>query len=219
MRRAARQLGWYRRGAVWQQFLGAQLTRCAIAACVFTLLAPTVAAQVTSAVERAAARAAARSAERQAAERAAAAAARGAGRQATDRLVRRWSSALCKPSAPCPLPESVANTFKGGSYGEVVLGQETTVYRVYADPAHRLGRPGERYSYWSRSDARGTQAVVDGAIDVSRFGNTAQHQVAVRVPRGTRVYEGQSQSIERGPVGGGSQVVVEGVRPEWVLAR
>ena len=181
-------------------------------------------AQFAGAVERAAARAAARAAEQKAAERAASraattAATRRAGARAGDRVVRRWSSALCKSVNPCPLPPKVSNTFKGGSYDEVVLGQDTLLYRVYSNPAHRLGRPDERFSYWSRSDARGTQAVVDSAIEVSRYGNTAKNQVVVRVPSGTRIYQGETQSIPRGgPVGGGSQVILEGIRPEWVVA-
>lgn len=176
-------------------------------------------AQIGAAAERAATRAAVAAAERQAAERAAKKAAgatsRRAVNKAADRVVKRWSSSLCKPTAPCPLPAKTANTFKGGSYDEVILGKDTVLYRVLHDPTHKFGMPGERYSYWSRSDARGTQAVLDSAIEVSRYGNTAERLVAVRVPRGTRVYEGNTRGIERGPIGGGNQVVVDGVRPDW----
>lgn len=183
------------------------------------LLPGAVSAQIGAAAERAAARAALAPAERQAAERAAKEAAgvssRRAMNEAVDRVVKRWSSSLCKPAASCPLPAKVANTFKGGSYNEVMLGKDTILYRVFHDPTHKLGMPGERFSYWSRSDARGTQAVVDRAIDVSGYGNTAERLVAVRVPRGTRVYEGVTQSIERGPIGGGNQIVVDGVRADW----
>lgn len=185
------------------------------------LLPAAVSAQIGAAAERAAARAALAGAERQAAERAAkdvgGASSRRAMNEAVDRVVKRWSSSLCKSATPCPLPARVANTFKGGSYDEVILGKDTILYRNYQDPTHKLGMPGERFSYWSRSDARGTQAVVDSAIDVSRYGNTGERQVAVRVPRGTRIYEGVTQSIQRGPIGGGSQVMVDGVRLEWQM--
>ena len=178
---------------------------------------------VSGAAERAAARAAARTAERKSAERAAkeaaaAVAARTGTKQAADAVVRRWYSVTCKPTKPCPLPQHVGNTFVGGSYNEVALGSDTVLYRVYANRLNRLGPSGQRYSYWSRSDARGTQAIVDSAIPVSRQGNTATRQVAVRVPQGTHVFEGRTQGIPHGgPVGGGNQVVVDGVRPEWVI--
>ena len=60
-----------------------------------------------------------------------------------------------------------------------------------------------------------TSAQIFSAIDVSGFGNTAERLVAVRMPRGTRVYDGKAQGMERGPIGGGSQVVVDGVRIDW----
>ena len=177
------------------------------------------AAQIAAAAERAAAHAAVTAAERQAAARAAKEAAGATTRrtvnQAADRVAKRWSSSLCKPAAPCPLPAKTANTIKGGSYDEVILGNDTVLHRVFHEPAHRFGMPGERFSYWTRSDARGTQAAVDSAIDASRYGNTAERLVAVRVPQGTRVYEGKTQGMERGPIGGGNQVVVDGVRVDW----
>jgi len=180
-------------------------------------------AQFAGAAERAAARAAARAAERKAADRAAKQAATAATRreiplQARDVMVRRWSSALCKKANPCPLPERVGSSFSGGSYREVVLGSDTVLYRVHPTRATQLGSPGERYSYWSRSNARGLQASVDGAIPVARNGNIGTYQSAVRVPSGTRVFEGNTHGLGRGgPVGGGNQVVLDGVRPEWLV--
>ena len=182
-------------------------------------------ARFTGAIERSAARAAASAAERKAAQRATknsskSIATRQTSLQATDRIVRRWHSVMCQPRRPCPLPPNVANSFKGGSYNEVMLGKDTLLYRVYSDPARRMGRPGNRFTYWSRSDARGTQAVMDSAINVSKFGNNAKDQVVIRIPRGTRVYEGKTQSIPRGgPIGGGNQVVVDDVKPEWIMNR
>ena len=176
-------------------------------------------AQFWGAAERAAARAAARRAGREAAERSVArsthsAAARVARREAEDLFIHRWSSSLCSRTRPCPLPERIGNTFRGGSYNEKILGHDTTFYRVYTRPEYRLGVPGERYSYWSRSDARNSQAVIDSAIPVSRNGNTAGQQAAITMPRGTKVFEGVTASIPKGPVGGGSQVVIKGVRTQ-----
>lgn len=192
-----------------------------IAAIAVAFAAPHVHAQLAGAAERAAARAAARAAEKAAAERAAAAAAaRKSTQVAGGKVVRRWTQAFCGPKSPCPLPQEFARTFRGGSYDEVVLTADTTFYRVYSDPAARLGRPGQQFSYWSRSDARGQQAAIDAAIDVSRWGNTGQYQAAIRVPRGTRVFEGWTEAQHGGkPVGGGSQVVIEGVKPSWLIGQ
>ena len=184
---------------------------------------------VGAAAERAAQRAATQAAERAAAEQASKAAAEAASRRAAtnaaDRVVKRWTSSLCKPAAPCPLPERTAGTFNGGSYNEVILGSDTVLYRAIHDPKFKFGKPGEP-SYWSRSDAKGVQAVIDSAIPVLRNGNTAERLVAIRVPKGKTVFEGKTQEIvfeektrgiERGPIGGGNQVVIDGVKPEWEI--
>ena len=196
--------------------------------CVLVSCPPTTSAQVFRAVERASARAARRAVAERAAtksERAAmraerAAASRRRVPRGEDAVVKRWSSSLCKPARPCPLPENVANNFSGGSYKEVVLARDTVLYRVYHSPKVRLGVPGKRFSYWSRSDARGLQAAIDGAIPVSRNGNVGDKRVAIRVPRGTHVYEGRARGdATTGTAGGGDQVVVDRVRPEWQWGR
>ena len=178
-------------------------------------------AGVTAAAERAAQRAATLAAERSAAEQASKTAGEAASRRAavnaSDRVIKRWASSLCKPAAPCPLPAKTANTFVGGSYDEVVLGKDTVLYRAFHDPKFKFGEPGERLSYWSRSEAKNVQAAIDSAIPVSNSGNTAERLVAIRVPKGARVFEGKAQGIERGPIGGGSQVVVDGVKAEWEI--
>ena len=178
-------------------------------------------AQIGAAAERAAARAAVTSAEREAAERASKTGAGEASRRAAtdtaDRVVTRWSSSLCKSRAACPLPEGTANSFVGGSYDEVVLGKDTVLYRAFHERTFKLGNPAERFTYWSRTATKGTHAAIDSAIPVSKNGNLADRVVAIRVPRGTRVFEGSARGIEQGPVGGGSQVVLEGVKPEWEM--
>lgn len=192
----------------------------------FLMLPSVVPAQVGAVVERAAQRASTQAAERAVAEQASKAAAEQASKTAAaasqrpvaiaaDRVVKRWNSSLCKSTVACPLPAKTANTFVGGSYDEVNLGRDTVLYRAYHNPITKFGAPGERFTYWSRTDARGVQAVVDRSIPVSNNGNTAERLVAVRVPKGTRVFEGKAQSAERGPIGGGNQVVVDGVKSGW----
>ena len=194
-------------------------------AAIFTCLVFSYAAhaQIGPAIERAAARAALKAAETQAVKRATAGVATSTSRssinQATDRVVRKWSSSLCKPAAPCPLDEKTANTFRGGSYKEVILGRDTVLYRAYHNPARKFGDPSGRVSYWSRSDAKGTKAVVDSGIEVSRYGNTADRLVAIKVPKGTRVFEGNTHSIHKGPIGGGNQVILNKTRPEWEIKK
>lgn len=193
------------------------------AAAILTFLAFSYAAhaQIGPAIERAAARAALKAAETQAVKRATAgvATSRSSINQATDRVVKKWSSSLCKPAAPCPLDEKTANTFRGGSYKEVILGRDTTLYRAYHNPDRKFGDPSGQVSYWSRSDATGTKAVVDRGIEVSRYGNTANRLVAIKVPKGTRVYEGIAHGIHKGPIGGGNQIILNKVKPEWEIIK
>jgi hypothetical protein len=192
-----------------------------IALFICLVISSTVSAQIGAAAQRAAARAAATAAERQAIGRAAKGVVRSTPRNsvnhAADRVVKRWTSSLCKPSAPCPLDAKTANTFRGGSYNEVRLGRDTVFYRAYHSPTRKFGAPNARFSYWSRSDATGTKAVVDRGIEVSRYGNTAERLVAIKVPKGTRVFEGVTQRIHKGPIGGGNQVILEKARPAWEI--
>ncbi len=187
------------------------------------LFSSTALGYVGSAAQKAAARAAVTAAQRQAVKHAmpqtVKPAAQGATTRMPDQVVNRWTSSLCKPSKPCPLDEKTANTFRGGSYHEKKLGQDTVVYRNYHDPARKFGAPDERFSYWSRSNTNGTQAVIDKAIDVSRYGNKADRAIAVRVPKGTRIYEGSAHGLDKGAVGGGNQVILDRVKPEWELGR
>jgi hypothetical protein len=111
----------------------------------------------------------------------------------------------------------VGNSFRGGSYRQVKLGQDLLLHRVYSDPANRFGAPGERYSYWSRDPASGLQAVIDRAIPASANGNMANRSVSILVPKGTTIYEGTARSLPRGAVGGGNQVVIDMALRDWVM--
>lgn len=112
------------------------------------------------------------------------------------------------PHMEGPLPAQVANTFRGGSYSQVTLQSETTLYRVYG------GTSGQMSTWWSRTRPAGPlQAQMDLALPA---GNTAQSLVAIRVPQGTVIYEGAAAS-NFGHLGGGGQVFVPRVNPAWVV--
>ncbi|HLA85743.1 MAG TPA: RHS repeat-associated core domain-containing protein, partial [Thermoguttaceae bacterium] len=106
-----------------------------------------------------------------------------------------------------PLPSTVANTFRGGSYTQTTLQAETTLYRTYGGSSGQLG------SYWSRTAPQGPlQASMDLALPP---GNTAQNVLRITVPKGTVIYEG-SAATNFGRLGGGNQVFVPRVNPSWV---
>lgn len=113
-------------------------------------------------------------------------------------------------NGPGPLGESVANTFRGGSYAETVLGQETTLYRAYGGRAVELG------SYWTRTPPAGPlQSTIDSALNPA-WGNTAQNVATITVPSGTTIYEGFA-APQGGLLGGGSQVYIPKVNPNWLV--
>lgn len=110
-----------------------------------------------------------------------------------------------------PLPESIAKTFRGGSYSEVILQQETTFYRVYGGSADKIGM------FWTKVKSTGAlQAKIDLALK-TEWGNTAENLVKINVPAGTKVYEGFAEAQGGYLVGGGSQVVIPRIDPKWVV--
>ena len=132
-----------------------------------------------------------------------------------DYLIGRWNNALCKAANPCPLPEHVGRTFKGGTYEEVVLAEDTMLYRSYADPEKKFG------AWWKREPSMGTRAVIDNAIPTSEEGNVASRLTRIRVPKGTTVYEGLSgpyyegKSSQMANVGGKPQVFIPSDTSSW----
>jgi filamentous hemagglutinin len=99
-----------------------------------------------------------------------------------------------------PLPQAIANTFRGGSYAEVLTETPTILYRVYGGTAKELG------GYWSRTPPAGpVQSIIDSALN-PQWGNTAVNVVKIEVPVGTKFYEGAA-AAQGGLVGGGSQVL------------
>jgi hypothetical protein len=110
-----------------------------------------------------------------------------------------------------PLPEQVTNTFRSGSYTGRTTSKSTTLYRAYGGRAGKLGM------FWTRSRPSGPlQARIDLALDPA-WGNTATEVTKIRVPAGTRIYEGYAASQGGGLLGGGSQVVVPNVSPNWIV--
>ena len=111
-----------------------------------------------------------------------------------------------------PLPLSVANTFRSGTYVEIVTNKPLTLYRVYGGNASKLG------SYWTTTKPSGpVQSIIDSALNPA-WGNPATNVVKIEVPPNTRLYQGFAANQE-GLVGGGVQVVfpkdVE-IKTDWI---
>ncbi len=114
------------------------------------------------------------------------------------------------PVNPGPLDKDIADTFRSGTYTEKVTTQETTLYRVISDDGNPAG------SYLTREKPQGPlQSVIDSALD-QNWGNTATRVVEVKIPPGTKLYEGAAAS-QRGLVGGGNQIYIPKVDPKWVV--
>jgi hypothetical protein len=114
------------------------------------------------------------------------------------------------PANPGPLNNDIANTFRGGSYTQTVLTEDTTFYRVYGGNAGQVG------SYMSRTPQNGTmQSQMDLALN-PQWGNTATSVTTVTVPKGTIIYEGFA-ALQGNLLGGGNQVYIpkEVLNPSW----
>ena len=109
-----------------------------------------------------------------------------------------------------PLPEAIANTFRGATYDAVTLSESTVFYRVYGGTAGEIG------TFWTSTPPSGPlQATIDLAIR-PEWGNTVSQVARVLVPRGTTIYEGYAAS-QGALVGGGNQVVIFNVNPAWLI--
>ena len=111
-----------------------------------------------------------------------------------------------------PLPLSIVNTFRSGTYAEVVTQEPTTLYRVYGGGAEELG------GYWTRTPPAGpVQSIIDSALN-PKWGNTATKVVEMKVPTGTKLFEGVA-AAQGGLVGGGNQVLLPKdfkIDPSWI---
>ena len=117
------------------------------------------------------------------------------GAKATSKVIAQYG-----PMSQGPLPKGIADTFRSGTYSEVVTQQPTTLYRVYGGTAQELG------GYWTATKPAGpVQSIVDSALN-PKWGNTATSVVKIEVPIGTKYFEGVA-APQGGLVGGGSQVL------------
>jgi hypothetical protein len=142
-----------------------------------------------------------------------------------DTVRRRWTPA----DEAGPLTEGYpANTFRSGTYDQVVLAQDTRMYRGVTPG----GKPNG--GFWTREKPTGPlQSQLDSALlpewklDPNVRGRKvtepqATHFVESILPKGTVVYEGAaghqvgSAFPESSLVGGGPQVYVKVVPLKWV---
>jgi hypothetical protein len=118
------------------------------------------------------------------------------------------------PQVKGPLSPDVAKTFRGGSYSQVKVGSDTTLYRVYGGNSGKIG------AYWTRTKPAGPlQSQLDSAL-APQWGNTASKVVEIKLPAGTTFFEGAAapQSTGIGQLlGGGNQVYILKVDPSWVV--
>jgi len=134
--------------------------------------------------------------------------------RATDLLVKRWNPFTGPgPLGNLPNAREVINSFRGGSYSEIVTTQTTALYRVFPSGGNALG------SYWTRIPPSGPlQSQLDSAL-LPEWGNTAENVAEIQVPNGTTLYEGfaAAQQGSASLPGGGSQVFIPNVDPSWLV--
>ncbi|MGY4024929.1 DUF637 domain-containing protein [Aeromonas rivuli] len=110
------------------------------------------------------------------------------------------------------LPKGIADTFRSGTYSEIVTQQPTTLYRVYGGTAQELG------GYWTTTPPSGpVQSIIDSALN-PKWGNTATNVVKIEVPKGIKYFEGIA-APQGGLVGGGNQVLFPKdfkIDPSWI---
>ncbi|WP_345149772.1 hypothetical protein, partial [Gluconacetobacter asukensis] len=118
------------------------------------------------------------------------------------------------PMNPGPLASDIANTFRSGTYTEMVAQQPTTLYRVYGGTAKQMG------GYWTETPPAGpVQSIIDSAL-LPQWGNPATNVVKIEIPAGTTYFSGVA-APQGGLVGGGSQIVFPAnfrVNPSWIKA-
>ena len=116
------------------------------------------------------------------------------------------------PMNPGPLSPDVTNTFRSGTYTEMVTQQPTTLYRVYGGTANQMG------GYWTLTPPAGpVQSIIDSAL-LPQWGNPATNVVTIEIPTGTTYYTGAA-APQGGLVGGGNQVMFPPgfrVNPAWI---
>jgi RHS repeat-associated protein len=130
--------------------------------------------------------------------------------QAAEGGVIRWTPL----NGPGPLGKDMAKTFRSATYTEFIAEEPIVLYRVWG------GRSKELRAFWTRTKPKGPlQTQIDSAV-LPGFGNTFENLTTIRVPAGTRLFEGvAARQAEAGIelVGGGNQIVVPMVDPSWIV--
>jgi len=109
------------------------------------------------------------------------------------------------PHETGPLPLDLVDTFRSGTYTEMVTKEPITLYRAYTQGASPVG------GFWSRDIPMGPmQTQMDSALNPA-WGNQATAVSKIEVPAGTTFFEGivGPQPIAGGGIllGGGDQIV------------
>ena len=123
------------------------------------------------------------------------------------------------PINPCDkISQEVAESFRGATFTEKVLTEDTIMYRISG------GKAGEVGSYLSKTpQGGGLQSQLDLALNPS-WGNTTENVTKVIISKGTIIYEGvaapqnilDSLGNAIGILSGGeSQIYIPKVEVEW----
>ncbi|WP_038913887.1 hemagglutinin repeat-containing protein [Dickeya zeae] len=114
---------------------------------------------------------------------------------------------------------SVASTFRSGTYAEKVAEEDMYLYRDYGGKARVDGR------YWTLEPSKGPlQSQIDSAV-LPEWGNSFENQAIMKIPKGTKFYEGPAapQTGTKGTrpelIGGGTQVYLPGLKDEWIIKK
>jgi hypothetical protein len=120
----------------------------------------------------------------------------------------RWGPA----TGAGPLGEQIAKTFRSASYSEYAVPQPITLYRAYGGEAGKFG------SYWTRTPPAGPlQSQIDSAL-LPVWGNDANKVVQIRVPAGTKLFEGIAAAQGKFG-GGGNQIFIQQIDPAWEIKK
>ena len=112
-----------------------------------------------------------------------------------------------------------ASTFRSGTYTEKLAKTDLYLYRDYGGSAKSDGR------FWTPKPSTGPlQSQMDSAV-LPEWGNTFQNQAIIKIPKGTKYYEGpaaaQTGTEGTRPVlqGGGTQIFLPSPNNEWIIKK
>ncbi|WP_413741332.1 hypothetical protein ACL2XO_19585 [Sodalis sp. RH15] len=110
-----------------------------------------------------------------------------------------------------------ASTFRSGTYVEKIATEELYFYRDHGGSAKANGR------FWTTEPSNGPlQSQLDSAI-LPEWGNTFENHSVIKIPTGTKYYEGYSasqagsQGMQTTLHGGGTQIFLPSLKNEWIL--